>query len=184
MCDTFVIYLYKGGEDMFMIGDKIVYGSEGVYTVEQYSDSPVDKNDTRKFYILRPVHGPAGNIIFTPVDNENVKMRPVMSREEVLAFIDSIPLLPALFIEREKNRRDSYKAALASADIKQHIGIIKTVMERRVEYAKQKRRLSESDTDYENKAKFCVYGEFAIALDIPIDKVEKFIEERLGTVPV
>ncbi len=161
-----------------------MYGSEGVYTVDQYSASPVDKTDTRKFYILRPVHGPAGNIIFTPVDNDKVKMRAVMNREEALKFIDSIPCIPTLVIEREKSRRDVYKNALASAEMKNYVSIIKTVMERREEYAKQKRRVSESDNDYENKAKFCVHGELSIALGIHIDEVEKFIDERLASVSV
>ncbi len=167
---------------MFSIGEKITYGCDGVYTVEQYSSSPVDKNDTRQFYILRPVYGPSGNIIITPVDNDKVKMRPVMSRADALAFIDNIPNIPTLIVEREKNRREIYKNALASAEINEYISIIKTVMERRVEYAKQKRRLSESDNDYESKAKFCIHSEFSIALEIPLEDVEKFIEERLAGV--
>ena len=169
---------------MFSLGDKIIYGSDGVFTVSEYASSPIDKNDTRQYYVLRPVHGPAGNIIMTPVDNERAKMRPVMSREEALAFIDSMPSVGMLTVEREKNRRDVYRSAIDSASLQSFVQIIKTVAARREELAKIKKRPSESDNDFEKKAKFCLYGELSIALNIPIGEVEKFIEYRLESVAV
>ena len=169
---------------MFSLGDKIVYGSDGVFTVSEYASSPIDKNDTRQYYVLRPVHGPAGNIIMTPVDNERAKMRPVMSREEALKLIDAMPSVEILAVEREKNRRDIYRAALDAANAESLIKIIKTVAMRREELAKIKKRPSESDNDYEKKAKHCLYGEISVALEIPIADVERFIECRLESVAV
>ena len=167
---------------MFSIGDCIVYGSEGVYTVSEYTSSPIDKNDTRQFYVLRPVHGPAGNVIITPVGNDKVKIRAVMSREEALAFIDRMPEIPTLTVEREKNRREVYRQALANASGDEFVKIIKTVMERREELLKAKKRLSESDNDYEKKAKFCLHGELSISLGIPIDQMDEFIKNRLSSI--
>ena len=167
---------------MFSIGDCIVYGSEGVYTVSEYTSSPIDKNDTRQFYVLRPVHGPAGNVIITPVGNDKVKMRAVMSREEALGFIDRMPEIPTLTVEREKNRREVYRQALANASGDEFVKIIKTVMERREELLKAKKRLSESDNDYEKKAKFCLHGELSISLGIPIDQMDEFIKNRLSSI--
>ena len=143
---------------MFSIGDKIIYGSEGVYTVKEFTNSPIDKTDTRQFYVLCSVHGPAGNVIITPVGNDKVKMRPIMSREEALAFIDRIPDIPTVTVEKEKNRRDVYRKTLANATGDDFVSIIKTVMERRETFLKLKKRLSESDNDYEKKAKFCING--------------------------
>ena len=167
---------------MFSIGDKIIYGSEGVYTVKEFTTSPIDKTDTRQFYVLCPVHGPAGNVIITPVGNDKVKMRPVMSRDEALSFIDRIPEIPILTVEKEKNRREVYRQTLANATGDDFVSIIKTVMERREIFLKAKKRLSESDNDYERKAKFCLNGELASSLDIPIDEVDSFIRERLASV--
>ncbi|MBP3376695.1 MAG: CarD family transcriptional regulator [Clostridia bacterium] len=166
---------------MFSIGDNIIYGSEGVYTVTEFTTSPIDKNDTRQFYVLRPVHGPVGNVIITPVGNDKVKMRAVMSREDALDLIDKIPSLPTLTVEKEKNRREVYRVALAEASPEKFVGIIKTVTERRAEMLKLKKRLSESDNDYEKKAKFCLNGELAVSLGMRFDEVDSFIEERLST---
>ena len=165
---------------MFSIGDKIIYGSDGVFTVSEYSSSPIDKNDTRQFYVLRPVHGQVGNIIMTPVGKETTKMRAVMSRDEALAFIDAAPTVAPLTVEKEKDRRDVYRKALEIASAESLLSIIKTVAARREELAKVKKRPSESDNDYEKRAKHCLYGELAIALDVDISEVERFIEERLS----
>lgn len=167
---------------MFSIGDKIIYGSEGVYTVKEFTTSPIDKTDTRQFYVLCSVYGPSGNVIITPVGNDKVKMRPVMSRDEALAFIDRIPEITTLTVEKEKNRREVYRQTLANATGDDFVSIIKTVMERREIFLKAKKRLSESDNDYERKAKFCLNGELASSLDIPIDEVDSFIRERLASV--
>lgn len=169
---------------MFSIGDKIIYGSDGVFTVSEYASSPIDKNDTRQFYVLRPVHGPAGNVIMTPVDNERAKMRPVMSREEAIAFVDSLSQIEVLTVDREKNRRDIYRKTLETASAESLVSIIKTVQMRRIELAKVKKRPSESDNDYEKKAKHCLYGELSVALEIPFSEVERFIECRLESVAV
>ncbi len=165
---------------MFSIGDNIVYGSDGVFTVAEYTSSPVDKTDKRQFYLLRPVHGPDGNIIITPTDNDHVKMRLVMSPDESIALIDTIPSVPILTVDKEKNRRDTYRKALEGATPDILVSIIKTVRVRRAEFAKVKKRLSETDNDYERKAMNCLYGELSVSLGIPLGDVDSFIEKRLA----
>jgi CarD family transcriptional regulator len=169
---------------LFSIGDKIVYGSEGVFTVSEYTDSPIDKNDDRRFYVLKPIFGPEGNIIMTPVDNINVKMRAVMDRSDALSFIERIPDICILTVEKEKNRRDTYREALACANCEQYVSIIKTVYARREEAIKQKKRLAESDNDYEKKAKFCLFGELSVAMGISVSEVERLVEDKICGVAV
>ena len=172
----------KGVQVLFSIGDKIVYGSEGVYYVADYTSSPIDKNDKRQFYVLKPVHGPAGNVILTPVDNINVKMRKVMDRAAALAFIEKIPSVELLTVEKEKDRRELYKTTLASGSCEDYIAIIKTVHVRREEFLRAKKRLAESDNDYEKKSKFCLYGELAVSLGEEMCEVERMIESIIAPV--
>lgn len=165
---------------MFSIGEKIVYGSEGVFCVAEYTSSPVDKNDTRQFYLLKPVYGPECNLIITPVDNINVTMRRVMSREDALGFIETIPYVELLSVEKEKNRREMYRKTLVGGSREELVAIIKTVRCRREECVRAKKRLAESDNDYEKKAKFCLYGELAVSLGIDFNCVEQKIDEILS----
>lgn len=74
---------------MFLVGDKIVYGENGVCTVKKVapldmSGAPQDK----LYYHLCPLVG--SGTYFTPVDS-GAYMRPVMSRQEAEALIDAIP---------------------------------------------------------------------------------------------
>ena len=164
---------------MFEIGAKIVYGSEGVFVVSEYASSPIDKNDVRSFYILKPAHGPEGNVIFTPVDNERVQMRAIMTRDEALAFLDTVSEIGIVTVEKEKNRRERYRETMADARCKEYVSIIKTVRQRRKEFLRLKKRLSEADTEYEKKARFCLLGELSCALDIPFSEAERLVCERL-----
>ena len=165
---------------MFKLGERIIYGSEGVFIVSDYSSSPVDKNDGRVFYILKSAFGNDNNIIYTPTDNTNVIMRSVMSREQAACFIDRIPDIAPLVVEHEKMRRECYRAVMACAESEGYVSLIKAVQERRAQYAKQKKRASDVDVDYEKKAKYCLYGELSSALDIPFADVEKYISNKIN----
>lgn len=166
--------------ELFEIGERIIYGSEGVFTVLEYSSSPVDKTDGRIFYVLRSTFGGESSIIYTPVDNPKVIMRRVMTREQALSFIERIPSILPLTVETEKQRRDVYRDVIGQADSEGYVSLIKTVRDRREQYAKQKKRISDTDADYEKKAKYCLYGELSSALDIPVSEVERYIGERIS----
>ena len=160
---------------MFAIGDMIVYGSDGVFVVSEYASSPIDKHDDRVFYVLRPVYGNVSNLIYTPADNQRVMMRGVMTRDEALSFIDTIPKISLLYIENEKKRRVAYRDALNECDNEYYVKIIKTVRKKREECQHQRKRLSESDEEFEKKAKHCLYGELAVSLGMSFNEFERYI---------
>lgn len=164
---------------MFNIGDIIVYGNSGVFCVSEYCKSPVDKHDTRLFYLLRPLHESASNIIMTPVDNDRIMMRPIISQSDAYELIDKIPYIDNLVIEIEKARKDKYKEAFAKCDLEEYVKIIKTIHKRREDLIRNKKRLSETDADYEKRAKYCLYSEIASVFDIRLDEVEGFITDRI-----
>lgn len=166
---------------MFSVGDKIVYGSDGVFVVAEHSASPIDKKDERVFYVLKPLNGPEGNLIYAPAEGGSVRMRPVISRDEAERFIETIPDIGEIIVEKEKQRRESYKNAMIEGGVREYVSIIKTVWRRREEFVKSKRRLSEADTEYENRAKNCLYGELSAALEIKFSEVEEFITNRINS---
>ena len=77
---------------MFAAGDLVVYGGEGVCRVERIGPSGLAYDDgTRLYYHLTPLY--RSGTVMTPVDT-GVLMRSVITREEALALIASIPSLP------------------------------------------------------------------------------------------
>ena len=61
---------------MFNVGDRIVYGNNGVCVVKDVIPSPFGKkDDDRLFYVLAPVYDSGNMVIYTPVDCSNVTVR-------------------------------------------------------------------------------------------------------------
>ena len=92
---------------MFEIGEHIVYGINGICRVESIGPSPYDKNDTRTFYLLIPVNNPMCSTIYTPVDNERVPMRRLMTREEIEKLILALPEIETLAVPMESSAAKS-----------------------------------------------------------------------------
>ena len=87
---------------MYEVGDLIVYGRTGICEVTEITTLKMDGVPKDKlYYILRPVHEKHGKV-FTPVDNEKIVMRRVISKEEAEKLIREIPQIEGLWIGNEK----------------------------------------------------------------------------------
>ena len=166
---------------MFSIGDYMVYGINGVCLVQDICASPFDKKDTRTFYLLRPLGASSGSVIYTPTDNEQVPMRPLMTKEQAEGLIGRMSELEPLEIPTEKMRRDLYRQAMHSCDPEQYVRLIKTVYHRRMDMMQQHKRLSETDSDFERNAKLSLYHELSVVLNVQYGEVEQYLIERLQT---
>ena len=166
---------------MFSIGDYMVYGINGVCLVQDICASPFDKKDTRTFYLLKPLGASSGSVIYTPTDNEQVPMRPLMTKEQAEGLIGRMSELEPLEIPTEKMRRDLYRQAMHSCDPEQYVRLIKTVYRRRLDMMQQHKRLSETDSDFERNAKLSLYHELSVVLDVQFGEVEQYLIERLQT---
>jgi len=164
---------------MFEIGEYIIYGNHGVCRVEDIGSLKIPGIDNSKpCYTLQPVFSKSSTL-YTPVDNEKVMMRRVISNDEALELMEQIPKIPLLWIENDKQREDVYKEALRFHDCTHWIKIIKTLYVRKQERMSQGKKLTFTDEKYLNIAKNCLLGELAIALEMEKDKVEDLVNERL-----
>lgn len=164
---------------MFEIGEYIIYGNHGVCRVEDIGslDIPgVDKS--KKCYTLQPIFSKSSTL-YTPVDNDKVLMRRVMTNEEALELLEKIPDIPLLRVKNDKQREEVYKEALRSHDGTEWVKIIKTLYVRKQERLSHGKKLTFTDEKYLHIAQNCLYGELAIALDMEKDDVENLINERL-----
>ena len=101
---------------MFQPGELLVYGSTGVcqvLSIDQRQDYVNGVKQSRLYYQLKPLY--QGGVIYTPVDNDKVVMRPVISREDAETLIDSIPTLRPAVERPESNDLTAWITALAHA---------------------------------------------------------------------
>lgn len=164
---------------MFEIGEKVVYGGDGVFKVE--SIGPLDISGIPKdkmYYTLKAVAGRESRI-FSPVENEGMVIRAVMTKDEALSLIDSIKGAEVFDVPEDKKRENIYKEALRKYDHEELVKVLKTLWLRCMAKLEEGKKVTALDEKYFHIAKERLYGELAVALDIPRDDVDAFVEERL-----
>lgn len=164
---------------MFEIGERIIYGTNGVCCVEKIGalDSP-NALEGRIYYTLCPEYA-KDSTIFTPVDNQKVKMRAVATKEEAMKLIDEIKDIESLWIADEKSREQKYKEAVQTCDRRELVKIIKTIYLRKQSRLVEGKKVTAVDEKYFKLAEERLYGELAVSLNMTIDEVKSYIIERV-----
>lgn len=164
---------------MFEAGEYIVYGNTGVCKVEEITKMTVPGSDAdRLYYTLEPVYD-KGCRLFTPVDNQKVKMRPVLTKKEADELIGKIKEIDLLWVNDEKNREQIYKEAIRTCNCEEWVRIIKTLYLRKRERIAAGKKVTSSDARYLHLAQESLYGELSIVMGIPKDQMEDFIAKRV-----
>lgn len=165
---------------MFEIGEYVVCGNKGVCIVEDVAKldiSGVDKE--REYYILKPLYM-AGSTVYVPVDAAEKSMRRVLKRDEAQKLIKEIPDIPLLVITNEKLSEQMYRECIKTNDCEELIKIIKTIYLRKQKRIQAGRKVTAVDAKYFHIAEDSLYGELAVALEMPKDEVESYITKEMN----
>lgn len=164
---------------MFEIGEYIVYGNTGVCKVAEMTTMQVPgTKDDKLYYALEPVYD-KGCRLFTPVDNQKVAMRPVMTRQEADLLIERMKDIDTLWVNDEKNREQIYKEAVRTCDSEEWVRMIKTLYIRKQSRLAAGKKVTSSDAKYLHLAEESLYGELSIVMGIPKDQVEEYLVSRV-----
>ena len=164
---------------MFKVGEYVVYGMSGVCRVDEIGPMSMSGMDSDKeYYTLTPIYT-KGSRVFTPVDNQKIVMREILSKDEICNLIDCMRSIEPIEVVDDKKRELAYKEALKSCDCTELIRIILTVQKRKEERLAQGKKMSACDERYLKSAQESLYGEFAIGLEIDKSEVEEYIEHRM-----
>ena len=165
---------------MFQPGELLVYGTTGVCRVEGVATPNLTRAEWgRQYYLLKPLY--QDGVIYTPLDSGERMMRPVMSAEDARALIAQIPTIrPEAFRERTLQLLSQrYQTLLQSGNGRDLLELTMSVYQKRRQAEKQNRRLGMVDEKYGRQAERLLFGELAVALDIPVDQVPAYISSRM-----
>lgn len=163
---------------MYKIGDYIIYGASGVCKVEAVGKLDMGSGSGDKmFYTLVPVYQ-KGSRVFTPVDNDKVVMRPVISEEEAKNLVDQIKDVESIRIRDEKKREEIYKKLLRKCDCLETARMIKTLHNRQQLRISEGKKATSSDERYLSIAEDRLYGELALSLNMKKEQVADYIASR------
>lgn len=161
---------------MYEKGELIVYGTEGACRVLSVGPSPFSGVPKDKlYYTLEPVYHTG--VIYAPVDVK-ITMRKVLTRDEAWALINDIPNMEAETAVHGDPRQivAEYKERIQSCDCRALLRLIRMIYAKNHESS---RGLGQIDDRFIKRAKDLLYGELALALEIPYGEVEKTIIEAV-----
>ena len=160
---------------MFKIGDYVAHYKEGVCEVTSIGKLDISCSDKKKeYYTLKPLYD-AGGTLYTPVENEKRQIREVITSEEAQALIEDMLNIETIGVTDEKRREISYKEALLRNQCRDWVAIIKTSYTRKMKRIASGKKVINVDDKYLNIAEKFLYGELAVALDMPKDEVKGYI---------
>ena len=167
---------------LYQVGDQIIYGSNGVCIIEEIKMIEVPHTDEEKaYYIIKPIYQECR--ISVPVDTK-MFIRPIISKEEALALIDSIPQIDAqpYFNTALRQLQDYYEKKLSSHACADLIELTISLYRKKQQVLEQKRKFGAIDERYMKRAEDLLFGELSVVLDIPKNEVRSFISSRLEIV--
>ena len=165
---------------MFKVNDYVVYGTTGVcQIIDIRKEKDIYSNGEIEYYVLQPVFN-NNMTVMTPVNNEKVLMREVMTKDEVLSLIAAMPEEETIWINDYRERCDKFKAALKTGECEEWVKLIKTLYLEKKEKTALGKKLMKSDEDIMGAAEKNLYEEFAIALNISPNEVVSYIHNHIS----
>lgn len=164
---------------MYKVNDYIVYSSTGVCQIVDIIKEKHLSNSEMEYYVLEPVYC-KNMTIKTPVSNEKVLMRDIITKEDVLALIAKMSEQDTAWNNDDKERSQDFKAALKVGNSEEWIKLIMTIDLKKKEKITEGKKLTKADDDVLKTAEKQLREELAIALDIKPEEVDAFISDHLA----
>ena len=164
---------------MFQKGDYIIYRNTGVCQVAEIGvpeNFPITEGTL--YYFLVPMRG--SGTIYIPV-NSPVFMRPVITKEQAVSLISSIPELPQISIQYkdQKSLVESYKALVQTHDCSTLLQLIMCIHKKGSELTEKGKTLGKIDMQYKKQAEEMLHEELSIVLNIPFEEVPSYVRQQV-----
>lgn len=166
---------------VFGKGEYVVCGSKGVCTVEDITTLDMPGIDSSKeYYILKPVYS-AGSTMYISVEDDT-SLRRILTKEEADGLIREIPEIPLIEVPSDKMLEQEYKGCMRTNQCRQWVRILKTAYRRKKARQAMGRKITAVDAKYARIAEDSLYGELAIVLCLPREKIEDYIATEIERV--
>ncbi len=168
---------------LYRPGDLILYGGTGVCRVADVVTKKLSRTGPeRQYYVLTPLY--QTGTITTPVDNDKVLTRPVITRDEAIDLIDQIPTIQveAYHNQNLQQLENHYRTQMNALDCLSLLRLTMSTYRKKVEREGKKLKFGAVDRRYMERAEDLLYGELAVALGITRDGVRDFIAQRLQAI--
>ena len=161
---------------MFQIGELLVYGSSGVCRVEDLCrPNRTGRDRDALYYQLKPLY--QDGLIYAPVENCKVVMRPLISAEAAQELLSLLPSLPSEIYHAPTTQAltQYYQAIIRSHDCQKLAEMLLSIYAKQQQAEAHNRRLGLVDERYLKQAERLLCGELAMALQTDYAEVQSAI---------
>ena len=165
---------------MWKLGDVVVYGSAGICHIDDIRDERFG-DEIKKYFVLKPLFDDK-NTFFVPAFNEVLmaKIRPVLTKEEAMTLVHSMPEIEPEWIDNDKFRQERYRAILESGKPETIVGMLKALYSRKLQLLEKGKKLRNSDEIFMKSGERIIETECAHIFGITRWEVQDFIEKELS----
>ena len=164
---------------MYQVGDRVVYGIHGVCNIVEQETRVIDRRNLT-YLVLEPV-GQGGSRYLVPTHNAAAmeKLRPVLSREELEALLESRQIRSEQWIRDENLRKQTYRELIGSGDRAKLMQMVYSLYRHRKEQAAAGKKCHLCDENFLRDAERILAGEAAIVLNLDQEQAKQYIRRKL-----
>ena len=162
---------------MYTINDVVCYQNYGICQIIDIKSLTVMNNKPRKYYFLRQMFDKCDStIIKIPVDTNNI-MRQVISKEDALKLIESLPEVESVWVKDVRDRELLFKTLISSWKMEEWVKVIKSIYIMRKENRESDKPKPLPIVDMKNleKADSLFNQEMAYALELNENEIPDYI---------
>ena len=166
---------------MYGIGEKVIYGAQGVMEIVDITDQTVG-DATHKYYVMKEYASPSSSLTYVPVNNETLtaNMHPLLTKGEITELLRGAKNAPEIeWIEENRARSEAYKRILASADRMKILSMIQFIYKTGIRREQEGKKNFIADENIMKKAEKLINVEFSLVLGIPEDEITEFINKSI-----
>ena len=162
--------------------DLVVYKSAGVCRVLSEEEQCMDGVTYVMYYKLKPL-ADTNSTYYIPVASADEKLRRLLTRDEVLELIDTMPRdgeEAELWSDNRRERKEMYTQILRGDDQKALVQLIASLYFRKQSWEAHGKRFSSMDENAMKNAENLMLQEFGVVLELEPEQVRDFIDERVN----
>lgn len=165
---------------MFKVGDLVLYGCNGVCKINDITAIEFDKSSKKRlYYVLKPVYQEC--TISTPVEHNQIPMRPIITLEEAEHIISKIPHVKAEMYHSSVLREltEHYDVFMNTYECKELMELCMSIYNKRQILQEENKKQGATDERYLKQAEDLLFGELAIVFGVQPSEVPALISNRL-----
>jgi len=167
---------------MYKKGDTVIHPASGVCRIEDITEESFGGIEKRKYYVLKTVYDSAQTTIHVPVDGGKIKLRKLLSSDDIREIINSVSVKNELWVENNAERKEIFTKVLQGDDYGKILQMICEIHLKQAERSNSGKKLYVADSKVLNAAEKLIHQEFAHILNIDPNDVADYIVKELNIV--